>query len=363
MVQPADEVLRSTLEQLALREIVAEHGRLSWDRFRDKLRRPQFRLTDQQHLGRWLGHERCIEISRGLLFDHPWGALVEVLVHEMAHQYVDEVLGAREEPDHGQTFQRVCREFHVDPRAAGVPATPTDGVREAILDKISKLLALATSPNPHEAQSAMNAARRLMLKHNLERTENDRSHGYVTRQLGRPVRRVEAHRCLATAILGDYFFVECIWVGIWNVREARRETVLEVCGTQANVDLAEYVNSFLVHTAEALWSVQRGAGAPSGVAARNSFLRGVMEGFREKLEHEGGRDREAGLVWVGDPALAEYFRGRNPHVQRRSGRVSSDADANARGREEGRKMVLHKAVEGSADPGDRQLGPGQRAPR
>src|SRR5207247_2344668 len=112
---------------------------------------------------------------RTLLFEHPWGALVEVLMHEMAHQYVDEILAARDVQAHGLLFQRVCREFHIDGRARGVPEVAAAGAREAILDKISKLLALATSPNPHEAESAMNAARRLMLKHNLEHTAEDRS--------------------------------------------------------------------------------------------------------------------------------------------------------------------------------------------
>src|SRR5437762_8516986 len=145
MVQPADESLRCTLEQLALREIAAEHARVNWDRFREKLRAPQFRLIDSQALlGRWCSDERCIELSRTLLFDHPWAALVEVLMHEMAHQYVDEVLAARDVQAHGLLFQQVCREFHVDARARGVPETPANSSRDAILDKISKLLALAT---------------------------------------------------------------------------------------------------------------------------------------------------------------------------------------------------------------------------
>ncbi len=361
MVRPADDSLRAALEQLALREIADEYARANWDRFRERLRKPQFRLMDSQAvLGRWCVDERCIEISRALLFDHPWGVLVEVLMHEMAHQYVDEVLGARDEQPHGMLFQRVCREFHIDARAQGVPEAPADETRAAILDRISKLLALATSPNPHEAQSAMNAAHRLMLKHNIERAAHDRARGYVWRHLGRPVRRVEAHRSLASGILGDHFFVEAIWVSVWDVRETRRGTVLEVTGTPANVDLAEYVYSFLVHTAEALWDGHRRAAGRGGLTARHSYLGGVMQGFREKLVAEGKRDREQGLVWVGDPALGAYFRGRHPHVRQRRTQGSLDALANARGRDAGRALVIHRAVTGSAVAGGLQLGPGGR---
>jgi hypothetical protein len=313
------------------------------------LRRPLFRLIDSTHvLGRWKREERCIEFARTLLTNHSWGVIVEVLLHEMAHQYVDEVLGAGDERAHGPLFDQVCRKFRIDARAQGVPAAGDDATRTAILDKVSKLLALATSPNPHEAQSAMNAARRLMLKHNLERLEAERARGYVWKQLGPTLKRVEIHRGMASVILERHFFVTGIWTSVWDARTRERGSVLEVCGTPANVEFAAYVYSFLVHTAEGLWAMHRRANPGGGLTARRSFLRGVMQGFGEKLEAESRRDGEAGLVWVGDPALQDYFRRRHPHVSRRPSYGRHDPDAHASGREAGQRLVIHKPIESAS---------------
>src|SRR5690606_18958374 len=118
--------------------------------------------------GRWVAEERTIEISRKLLVDHGWGALVEVLKHEMAHQFVDEVLGLADEAAHGPAFRQVCAERGFDARASGVPNAAQSDAQSRVLERVAKLLALAESPNEHEAQAAMNAAQRLMLKYNLE---------------------------------------------------------------------------------------------------------------------------------------------------------------------------------------------------
>ena len=55
-----------------------------------------------------------------LVTEHPWTVVLEVLRHEMAHQYVDEVLGVHDETAHGPTFQAVCEARAIDGRAAGV---------------------------------------------------------------------------------------------------------------------------------------------------------------------------------------------------------------------------------------------------
>ncbi|MEI8257030.1 MAG: SprT-like domain-containing protein, partial [Deltaproteobacteria bacterium] len=130
MALPIDEAARSTLELLAVRELAAAHAKVNWDLFGSRLRAPQFRLIDTDAvLGRWSGEARCIEMSRTLLFDQSWAVVVEVLKHEMAHQYVDEVLGKHEEQAHGLAFRQVCRQFHIDARAAGMPEGEPDADR------------------------------------------------------------------------------------------------------------------------------------------------------------------------------------------------------------------------------------------
>ena len=83
---------------------------------------------------------------------------------------------------HGPEFRRVCAERSIDARAAGAPARPAG--EDHVLDRIAKLLALAESPNEHEAQAAMSAAQRLMLKYNVEAVDRGTRAGYGFEQLG-----------------------------------------------------------------------------------------------------------------------------------------------------------------------------------
>src|SRR5690606_19881159 len=121
--------------------------------------------------GAWLGAARVLRLSTRLL-SRSWAELTEVLKHEMAHQYVEEVEGYKPgEGPHGATFRRVCRERGIDEGATGDPDPTSEGSdpkHYAILRRIELLLALATSENQNEAQTAMATARRLMLKYNLE---------------------------------------------------------------------------------------------------------------------------------------------------------------------------------------------------
>src|SRR5882724_10189256 len=92
-VVDASQLLRIELERAALRAIHKSYEQVNGSLFRFKLRAPAFELTGSvDRLGRWVPAHRTLELSRDLLVKHGWGVLEEVLKHEMAHQYVDEVL-------------------------------------------------------------------------------------------------------------------------------------------------------------------------------------------------------------------------------------------------------------------------------
>ena len=173
------------------------------------------------------------------------------------NQYVDEVLCVRDEPAHGPAFKRVCEERGIDARAAGAPQVPQDAAQNPVLERIAKLLALAESPNEHEAQAAMSAAQRLMLKHNIEAAVSGSTTSYCFRHLGKPTGRVSEHERRLAMLLDEFFFVQVIWVPVWRVTEAKRGSVLEVCGSRDNVELAAYVYDFLIYTSDALYRADR----------------------------------------------------------------------------------------------------------
>lgn len=329
--------------------------RAAWDeqnhgRFRGALRPPALELSDAvTRLGRWDATTRTIQLSRALVVSGRWGQVIEVLKHEMAHQYVWEALGVREETPHGAAFRETCARLGIDAAASGLPpADDAAATPDRIVARVTKLLALAGSSNEYEARAAMAQAQRLMLKHNLEVAQSLAARRYGFRHLGRPTGRVpEAERILA-GLLGAHFFVECIWVPVWRPLEGKRGMVLEVCGTPENLALAEHVHGFLLATADRLWREwRRETGARDG--ERRAYQAGVMSGFRETLERQEARHRAEALVWVGDADLKRYHRRRYPHVRSVSYASSARSDANAAGREAGRSIVLHKPVASGGD--------------
>lgn len=339
----------AALESALLREIAQEHRRLSAAHFRERLRLPQFVLAEAEgYLGRWISGERTLELSRKMLLTKPWATSLEVLKHEMLHQFLDEVLEIHDETAHGSTFRDLGEKLGIDTRAAGMPnATPTEN---HILDRITKLLALAESPNQHEAEAAMAAAQRLLLKYNLDVTASQTRPGYGFRQVGKPkTRTFEPDRQLATLIT-THFFVEGIWISVYMPFEKRRGSVLEIAGTNENLDIAEYVHGFLANTAERLFQDHVGTG---GIRKgdRRTFLAGVLSGVSDRLHSERKKQKQQGLVWVKDADLFSYYRKRHPHIRHVRYASGRETDAYERGRAEGRRVIIHRGMKDSPSPG------------
>jgi hypothetical protein len=336
-----DDALSTALETALLRQLNASWHTLNESYFKGQLRAPTLALRDgADKLGQWIARPRAIELQRRFVVDGNWSAVVEVLKHEMAHQFVSEVLGDPDPTPHGPVFRAVCERHGIDAAASGVPDGGATPESERILGRVSKLLALAESPNVHEAELAMAEAQRLMLKHNIEATARS---AYSYRHLGAPVGRIaEADRVLAN-LLNDHFFVECIWVPVWRPREGKRGSVLEICGTAVNLAIAEHTHAFLQHTATRLWAeYQRRHGV--GNRDRRTYQAGVMTGFAEKLDGQRKRHQRQGLVWVGDGELTKYWRRRHPYVRFTRAAGPLPNEAHAHGRAAGRNIVLTRAV-------------------
>ncbi len=351
--------LSQELRRALLRELLTEYQNLNGTFFRRKLKAAGIELSAAgTRLGRWIPAIRTIELSEQMLLTKPWGVVVEVLKHEMAHQYVHEVLGVQGETSHGPAFRDVCEKLGIDAAASGVPHAAASGDPEAVkvFERIAKLLALAESANQNEAQAAMAAAQRLMLKHNIDSVNARAERGYTFRHLGEPTGRVTESERLVSAILGSHFFVETIWVPAYRPHDGKWGSVLEVCGSPPNVEMAAYVHDFLHHTAEQLWREHKRAARITGDRDRRTFLAGVMAGFYEKLQAEKKKNQEQGLVWIRDADLEGFYRKRHPRIQHVRSRGARRTEAHAHGREAGRNIQLHRPLEGGKSAGPRLLG-------
>ena len=339
--------LTASLEAALLRELRERHKWESVSRFGGKLRPPVIVLSDTiARLGRWVRATNTLEISRTLVLVRPWLEVISVLEHEMAHQFVEQVLEVHDEPAHGPTFQRVCEDRGIDARAAGAPSPASIPVAEAdrILERIRKLLALAGSPNENEAEIAMRRAHELMLRHNIDATRAATARSYEIRHLGDPAKRRTRVEGDIAGLLSEFFFVEVIRVPAFVAATAIRGLVYEIIGTKPNVEMASHVYAFLLATAERLWLENRGDARVRNGRDRLAYQAGVIRGFREKLLFERVELRGSGLVWVGDSGCETFYRARHPRIVTRRRRIQLTR-ALAAGAEAGRKIVLHKPVE------------------
>lgn len=331
----------TTPESLLIHELLEEWRRINQLHFREALRAPIIALSDgKTTLGMWTSSVRTLSLSRALVIAQPWGAVVEVLKHEMAHQYVDEVLRA-DETAHGPAFQEICRRLAIDPAAGGLPKSASNAMR-----KVQRLLALAESSNVHEAESAARAARRLMLRHNLSQAGTSQ---YGFRHLGRARSRRPLHEKLLAAILIDHFFVSGIWTSAFDVETGKRGRLLEICGTPENLEVACWMHGFLQEAAERLWRAHRGKTSAPG-RERQRFLAGVMVGVRQQLTAQQRQDEASGLVWVGSAGQENYLHTRHPRRRAAQPSTMRSGAAMSSGTVAGRRLKLRRPVTGREGP-------------
>jgi len=340
--------LGAKLEHALVVQLGETWAEINQNHFRGRMRRPVLALSDSdRRLGAWDGPTRTLSISRRLVLERPWPVVREVLKHEIAHQFVDEVLGVGGETAHGPAFESVCRQHGFDASATGVPDAIPGGEAAGpspVLRRIARLLALADSPNVHEAESAMKAAQRLMLHHNIDAAIAVAREGFTFRHVGHPSGRVPASQHVLAGLLARHFFVEVIWVPAYSPHTGRGGRVLELCGTPSNLDVAVYVHGFLTETAERLWRDHRRARGLAGNGERRRFQLGVMMGFDEKLKASADENRREGLIWVGDPALSSYIARRYPRRTGGTGIGIHATEAYEQGRRAGRNIVLNRPI-------------------
>jgi hypothetical protein len=357
------EQLSAELEAALVRELARCYDNSNWQRFGSRLARPLLAVVDSAtRLGQWTRASRRLELQRQLVLERPWPEVLAVLEHEMAHQFVDEVLGIHDETAHGPRFQRVCEERGIDARAGGAPIVRGDATdataaaTQRTIDRIRKLLALAGSPNQHEAEAAMKRAHELMLRHNIEQVPVKRE--FEVRHLGEPFRRANTVETQIVCLLAELFFVEAITIPVYLPRSGVRAQTYEIAGTPANLEMACHVYAFLLATTERLWRDNRRDARIRNGRDRVPYQIGVIRGFREKLLGERVQLRSVGLVWVGDPGLDQFHRRRHPRVVTRRHAAVRNGEAHRAGHEAGREVVLHKPVTATGGGGRGLLGSG-----
>jgi hypothetical protein len=344
------------LERRLLQGLACEWEKALWvlpRSQREKMIPPLFHLGDfQDRWGSWRRDKREIALSLNLVLNHSWDAVREVLLHETAHQFADEVLGAFLESPHGPQFQRACQLLRANPRASGSyplleerlkgeEARPAD----KNLLRVRKLMALAASPNLHEAEAAMAKAQALMKKYNL-RVLEEGSSSFETVSLGRPALRHPEEEYALAHLLQEFYFVQGIWVSAFVLEKGKMGRVLEISGTLPNLRVAGYVHDFVSRFIQSRWRDYNGK-KNLNLRRRTDFALGVIEGFRSKLRsgNETG-DKSAALLRLENPRLEKFMAYKYPRTARiAGGRIRPDRQILEDGRKAGRTLVIAKGIE------------------
>lgn len=348
-----DETLK--IRRLWTEELYREYDHLVFLYRLRGLRPPVIMIADLSSVwGRWDPLTRTLTLSAALIARHAWDVVIEVLKHEMAHQVVTELFGG--DHTHGALFQRACTVLGVaDWAAQASGALPAEipswrdralsEEEEKLLRRAEKLLSLAASSNEHEAVLAMERVRELYARHNLERLKSKRGAAMVHLILTRGKKRIDAAETMIGSILVEHFFVKVIFADTYDAPTQSRHKVLEVMGADENVLMAEYVYHFLYRQAHALWDDYRRR-TGKGIAAKTSFLTGVLAGFREKLRKHKPHEETQALVALTGKELEDFVARRHPRLVQRSvgrGRRGDHSSFHA-GVAQGERLTLNKPV-------------------
>jgi hypothetical protein len=334
--------------------------------------------------GRWNPDGRVIEISEKLLDQTRWLPAKGIMGHETAHQIVHDLypLLAQNEPPHGPCFIRVCRRMELDPyywRASmdfdgpgsqppcPLGPDPEDEELKPVLEKVKKLLALASSENTNESALALSAAERLLARYSIDMDRVERApEDEPYRRMRIPIHgRAGLRHSLILNIMTEYFGMDAVYT--WNYDPSTGEDAKEVelLGRPMNLAMGEYVWAFLNERCETLWEAYRPMArvhGEKGLGAKNAFVNSLLRAFSDKMaegrRNEPIKDRSGqspaskalasrGTVAERDAGLAAYKKSIYPRLSstRHTSYASSQSpNAAGAGAKAGRELSIRPPV-------------------
>ncbi len=305
-------------------------------------------IDDRKRLGYFSSGDCTIGINRSLMYTAKERVLKDLLRHELAHYFthIEYRAAARSDTDHGAMFQSICEKYHLpgNVRSASVDvreendAIEGELASEEVIAKIQKLMSLAESDNENEAALATLRANELMTKHNLDAIAAAGGAGGDVEYRVKLVlaSRRSTPRFAAIAQILEEFFVYPV-----QTREG-----LEVTGTRANVDNAEYIAAYLDRELAAIWKRAR---RRKPDLKQKAFMSALARSYASKLKaaRRGlpDRDRRA-LVLMGEELdwAAQGLYGGGLRTTRSSYRGCSESAS--RGAAAGSALEIRRGVGG-----------------
>ncbi len=230
-----------------------------------------------------------IGLNKAFLLEPEQDLVKDVLRHEIAHLLTYIAYGC-DAQDHGGLFHKTCRMYgwgdsvssaSMEPADKSTGESPEGDLRRVVFEKVKKLLALASSENPHEAEMAALKANQILLRHNLG----------IIKEIGMDVgpevfmKRVLTAKRISQKLVAIADILRTFLVSpVFN--RVAGTVYLELTGEKTNIEIGEYVGVFLDRRLEELWArVKKEGKCPAGPNKKNSFMRGVSCGYLAKAKN------------------------------------------------------------------------------
>lgn len=356
------------IERLWVAQLYKEYKEIAWYH-RIAFKPALIQISDMQSAwGKWDPFLRTITVSRRLINEHSWDVVLEILKHEMAHQYVAECMGMVRDTAHGLSFKIACEKIGVSPwaaRATGEIPKVIPSIRERVLsrdderllDRVAKLLSLAQSTNEHEALLAMERVRELYAKHNLAKLRQaDSQDAMDSMFVTRKKKKTEPSEIKILAILNDHFRVRVIHTHLYDAASCTRYKAAEIMGRRENILMAEFVYHFLAQQCASLWAAHKKETKCAG-NKRRSYQLGILAGFDHKLLQTQKLDEVASsslgitstefasLMKIDQSEITAFVGMRYPRLSSKSwGRGTLDRASYESGQTAGRSLNLNKPI-------------------
>lgn len=358
-----------TWERTILLELQKEFDSICWQH-RCKLNSVPLALSDSECFwGQFDPLTRTIFLSRKLVLEKKWPQIKGVLHHEMAHLFVFDKWPQEylTESPHGPAFKQACKilgvphyfcKAEVDLSSDTLDwknpesQDKTNQQTEKILDRVKKLLSLATSTNQHEASAAMKKVQQLYAQYNLEKLENPTSkEDYFQITLSFKKKKINAWQQKIVSLLSEHFFVRVIFLKQFDPASLEHHQAFEIIGHKENVLMAEYVYYFLQQKIEDLLSNKMTSENLSlSALEKKSYRLGLLDGFCQNLNYKSAAAEDACVSkalakFNSDPLLENYMCLLYPKVaSRRTGPQNIQTESYVLGKADGKKIILNKAI-------------------
>lgn len=306
-------------------------------------------IDDATRLGYFDSEDLDIGINKCLMYTAKDEVIKDLLRHELAHYftYIAHRDDDGDDTAHGPRYQAICDKYglpsHV--RAATLDvrtqndAVASDRKSEEIIAKIKKLMSLAQSDNQNEAALATVRANELLVKHNLDAIaafgDTERDVEYCVK-LVLPCKRSTPRIAAISRILREFL-----------VHPVHASAGLEVTGTRANVENAEYIASYLNRELAAVWKKAR---AENRRLREKAFMTALAKSYRSKLQAARSQlpesDQHALMVLNDDLkwAVGGAYGG---SLRSTSSSFQSCKESSARGAEAGSNLNIRRGVNSS----------------